>query len=170
MAQGFKFELMAASYGTPRGTITKPFSITLAVDDPLISNYRGNRSFKETPVEISDDHPRPKKAKADDEPEKLTGFDALYNHLPKNTVQLLIDNGYKTLSDILEYCSENGKTFWEYVEDYEGPEIWDFLKDVWEIMKSTIVQGLDNEGVLPGEIKLPRKASMYFMKAQKKGN
>ncbi len=73
---------------------------------------------------------------------------------------------HKTLSDILEYCSGNGKTFWEYVEDCEGPEIWDFLKDVWGIMKSTIVQGLDNEGVLPGEIKLPRKASNYFMKAQ----
>ena len=73
---------------------------------------------------------------------------------------------HKTLSDILNYCYENGKTFWEYVEDCEGPEIWDFLKDVWGIMKSTIVQGLDNEGVLPGEIKLPRKASNYFMKAQ----
>jgi L-serine dehydratase len=73
---------------------------------------------------------------------------------------------HKTLVDILEYCNENGKTFWEYVEDCEGPEIWDFLKDVWEIMKSTILQGLDNEGVLPGEIKLPRKASTYFMKAQ----
>jgi L-serine dehydratase len=73
---------------------------------------------------------------------------------------------HKTLSDILEHCSQNGKTFWEYVEDCEGPEIWDFLKDVWEIMKSTIIQGLDNEGVLPGAIKLPRKASTYFMKAQ----
>ena len=73
---------------------------------------------------------------------------------------------HKTLADILEYCNDNGKTFWEYVEDCEGPEIWDFLKDVWEIMKSTIIKGLDNEGVLPGEIKLPRKASTYYMKAQ----
>jgi len=73
---------------------------------------------------------------------------------------------HKTLSDILDYCYNNGKTFWEYVVDCEGPEIWDFLKEVWEIMKATIVQGLDNEGVLPGEIKLPRKASNYFMKAQ----
>ena len=73
---------------------------------------------------------------------------------------------HKTLSDILNYCYENGKTFWEYVEDCEGPEIWDFLKDVWGIMKSTIIQGLDNEGVLPGEIRLPRKASTYFMKAK----
>lgn len=73
---------------------------------------------------------------------------------------------HKTLSDILEYCNNNGKTFWEYVEDCEGPEIWDFLKDVWGIMKETILAGLDNEGVLPGPIKLPRKASTYFMKAQ----
>ncbi|MCK5034439.1 MAG: L-serine ammonia-lyase [Candidatus Sabulitectum sp.] len=72
---------------------------------------------------------------------------------------------HKTLSDILDLCNKNGKTFWEYVEDCEGPEIWDFLKDVWNIMKDTITQGLDNEGVLPGEIKLARKASTYFMKA-----
>ncbi|MCK5170181.1 MAG: serine dehydratase, partial [Bacteroidales bacterium] len=57
---------------------------------------------------------------------------------------------HKTLSDILDLCNKNGKTFWEYVEDCEGPEIWDFLKDVWSIMKDTITQGLDNEGVLPG--------------------
>lgn len=73
---------------------------------------------------------------------------------------------HKTLADILEYCNNNGKTFWEYVEDCEGPEIWDFLKEVWEIMKETILLGLDNEGVLPGPIKLPRKASNYFMKAK----
>ena len=72
---------------------------------------------------------------------------------------------HKTLSDIMDHCSNNGKTFWEYVEDCEGPEIWEFLKDVWEIMKDTIANGLDNEGVLPGEIKLARKASTYNMKA-----
>lgn len=72
---------------------------------------------------------------------------------------------HKTLSDIMDHCTRNGKTFWEYVEDCEGKDIWEYLKEVWEIMKITITNGLDNEGVLPGEIKLARKASTYYMKA-----
>ncbi len=73
---------------------------------------------------------------------------------------------HKTLADILDWCNKEGKTFWEYVEDCEGPEIWNFLTEVWVIMKETIANGLDNEGVLPGEIKLARKASNYYMKAK----
>lgn len=73
---------------------------------------------------------------------------------------------HKNLSDILDWCNKEGKTFWGYVEDCEGHEIWDFLKEVWEIMENTIEAGLNNEGVLPGEIKLARKASTYFMKSK----
>ncbi|MGE0089577.1 MAG: L-serine ammonia-lyase, iron-sulfur-dependent, subunit alpha [Bacteroidales bacterium] len=69
------------------------------------------------------------------------------------------------MTDIMGYCSKQGKTFWEYVEDTEGPEIWDYLAEVWKIMKETIANGLENEGVLPGEIRLARKASTYYMKA-----
>jgi len=72
---------------------------------------------------------------------------------------------HKTMSDILEYCNKNGKTFWEYVEDCEGPDIWGFLEQVWNVMKNTIIEGLENEGVLPGDIHLPRKAATYYMKA-----
>ncbi len=73
---------------------------------------------------------------------------------------------HKNLSNILNWCAKEGKTFWAYVEDCEGPEIWDFLKEVWQIMKGTIEAGLNNEGVLPGNIKLARKASTYFMKSK----
>lgn len=73
---------------------------------------------------------------------------------------------HTTLSQILDWCSNQGKTFWGYVEDHEGEEIWDFLKEVWKIMKRSIKNGLDNEGVLPGDIKLARKASSYYMKAK----
>ncbi len=72
---------------------------------------------------------------------------------------------HNSLTDIMDWCTNEGKTFWEYVEDCEGPEIWTFLKEVWEIMKKTIINGLDNEGVLPGDIRLSRKASTYHMKA-----
>ncbi|MEA5006386.1 MAG: L-serine ammonia-lyase [Rikenellaceae bacterium] len=71
-----------------------------------------------------------------------------------------------TMDDILQWCKENGRTLWEYVEICEGPAIWDYLAKIWVTMQDAIKRGVDNEGVLPGEIKLPRKASSYLVKAK----
>lgn len=71
-----------------------------------------------------------------------------------------------TIEDILQWSNREGKTFWEYVEDYEGPEIWDYLATVWHTMRETIERGLNNEGVLPGGLKVRRKASTYLVKAK----
>jgi L-serine dehydratase len=70
------------------------------------------------------------------------------------------------LTDILKWCETNGRTFWEYVELCEEPEIWKHLSAVWAVMKDSIQRGIDNEGVLPGSIKLPRKASSYLIKSR----
>lgn len=70
------------------------------------------------------------------------------------------------LTDILKWCETNGRTFWEYVELCEEPEIWKHLSNVWNIMKESIQRGIENEGVLPGSIKLPRKASSYLIKSR----
>lgn len=70
------------------------------------------------------------------------------------------------LKDIQQWCYDNGRSFWEYVEKCEGTEIWDFLDMVWQTMKQSIRHGLDHEGVLPGPLKLPRKAATYYTKAK----
>ncbi len=72
---------------------------------------------------------------------------------------------HTNLSDIMDWCTTEGKTFWEYVGECEGEEIWSFLKELWNIMQDTIRRGLDNEGVLPGPIKLARKANNYYVKS-----
>ena len=74
---------------------------------------------------------------------------------------------HEFLSEIMEYCKAEGKTFWEYVEQHEGPEIWDYLREIWTVMKDSVHRGIDNEGVLPGPIKLQRKAASQFIKASK---
>ena len=33
-----------------------------------------------------------------------------------------------TLTQIAEYCEQMGWDYWEYVEHYEGKEIWDYLR------------------------------------------
>lgn len=70
-----------------------------------------------------------------------------------------------TMTEILDYCNRSGKSYWEYVEECEGPEIWDFLREVWHTMVAAVERGLDAEGVLPGPLNLRRKAAAYYVKA-----
>ena len=74
-----------------------------------------------------------------------------------------------TIEEILAWCDREGKTLWEYVEDSEGEEIWEYLKMIWAQMSQTIGNGLNNDGVLPGGLKVPRKASTYWLKAKEYG-
>jgi len=71
-----------------------------------------------------------------------------------------------TITDIKAWCYREGKTYWEYVGDCEGPEIWDYLDHVWSVMCETIERGLNNDGVLPGGLKVARKASTYWVKSK----
>ena len=69
------------------------------------------------------------------------------------------------LLDIMHWCEERGRSYWEYVDECEGPAIWDYLEEVWRVMTEAIERGLDHEGVLPGELHLRRKAPHYYLKA-----
>lgn len=71
-----------------------------------------------------------------------------------------------TMSEIMNWCEKTGKSYWEYVEDCEGKDIWDYLKEVWRVMKEAVIRGLDNEGLLPGPLSLHRKAVSYHIKAK----
>lgn len=69
------------------------------------------------------------------------------------------------ISDILDWCEKTGKSYWEYVDECEGEGIWDYLHEVWEVMKDSVKRGLEAEGVLPGGLGVRRKAISYYMKA-----
>ncbi|MBP7263451.1 MAG: L-serine ammonia-lyase, iron-sulfur-dependent, subunit alpha [Spirochaetia bacterium] len=70
-----------------------------------------------------------------------------------------------SLSDILAYVDMHSQMFWEYVQDCEGPDIWDFLSEIWKTMKTSVERGIETEGVLPGDLRLQRKASSYHVRA-----
>ena len=64
-----------------------------------------------------------------------------------------------SFAEIHDFCKWRYiDTLSEYVELNEGPEIWDFLMEVWQTMKTCIEEGLQAEGILPGGLKLRRKA------------
>ena len=71
-----------------------------------------------------------------------------------------------SIDEIMNWCEATGKSYWEYVEECEGPEIWDYLRDVWHVMRASVENGLENEGVLPGPLALSRKAASYNIKAK----
>lgn len=74
-----------------------------------------------------------------------------------------------TAKEILEWCEREGKTIWEYVQDSESEDIWDYLQYIWDSMCRTIDNGLNNDGVLPGGLKVARKASTYWVKSKEYG-
>lgn len=69
------------------------------------------------------------------------------------------------LSDIKAWCEHNGMSYWEYVESREGSDIWDYLEKVWQVMSAAVERGIEHEGVLPGALKLRRKAPDYYIRA-----
>lgn len=73
---------------------------------------------------------------------------------------------HENMESILNYVQKQGLSFWEYVKEHEESDIWDYLFEVWQAMQQAVRDGLDNEGVLPGEIKLRRKAASYWVKAK----
>lgn len=69
------------------------------------------------------------------------------------------------IKDIQKWCEETGRSYWEYVGQVEGDDIWDYLAEVWAVMKEAVERGLEAEGVLPGGLGVRRKAVSYYVHA-----
>lgn len=69
------------------------------------------------------------------------------------------------ISDILSWCKETGRSYWEYVDQCEEADVWDYLHEVWEVMKAAVERGIEAEGVLPGGLGVRRKAVSYYVHA-----
>ena len=68
-----------------------------------------------------------------------------------------------SFAEIADFCKWRYiQTLSDYVELNEGPEIWDFLMDVWRVMKNAIDEGLRASGTLPGGLGVQRKAKYLY--------
>jgi len=68
-----------------------------------------------------------------------------------------------SFAEIADFCKWRYiQTLSDYVELNEGPEIWDFLMEVWNVMKHSIEEGLSASGVLPGGLNVQRKAKYLY--------
>nr|MDA3831902.1 serine dehydratase [Spirochaetales bacterium] len=71
----------------------------------------------------------------------------------------------QTMKEILDWCDKTGQPLWEYVLAHEKQGVFDYLREVWEVMKQAVKNGLAHEGVLPGGLLLPKKAAQYYSTA-----
>ena len=78
----------------------------------------------------------------------------------KESDEVYIEHSFAEIADFCKW--RYIQTLSEYVELNEGPEIWDFLMEVWQAMKQAIADGLAAEGVLPGGLNVQRKAKYLY--------
>ncbi len=72
---------------------------------------------------------------------------------------------YYTLSsfnDIAAHCKARDIRLWEYVLENEGPDFLSYLENIWHTMKASIINGLVDEGILPGGLNVKKKAKELY--------
>ncbi|MBP3409464.1 MAG: L-serine ammonia-lyase [Clostridia bacterium] len=79
--------------------------------------------------------------------------------LPEEAPDIYIHGSF---TEIAEYCKAHNLRLSQYVEQFEGPEIWAFLLDVWKQMCQSITEGLTHSGTLPGGLNVERKAQFLY--------
>ncbi len=67
-----------------------------------------------------------------------------------------------SFAEIAKYCSERNMRIPDYVERIEGREIWDYLFNIWQVMKKSIDEGLRTTGTLAGGLEVNRKAHFLY--------
>ena len=70
-----------------------------------------------------------------------------------------------SMTEIKHHIQKEGITFWEYVRQHEDSDLEDYLMTAWKQMQESVQEGLENDGVLPGGLKLRSKAKQYYVRA-----
>ena len=87
------------------------------------------------------------------------GGDIQFADLEEETAEVYPENSF---AEVEQFCRFRSLDLAEYVEFNEGHEIWPFLADIWQAMKQSVADCLAAEGILPGGLKIERKAKMLY--------
>lgn len=69
--------------------------------------------------------------------------------------------------EIKKYCKKEEITLYEYILRFEDKDFPNFLEKVYSTMEQAIERGLSKKGVLPGPLKVQRKAPMLLEPSMK---
>ncbi len=67
-----------------------------------------------------------------------------------------------SFNDIAAYCKERDIRLWEYVMENEEEDFFNYLDGIWRAMKASIINGLVDEGLLPGGLDVKKKAKELY--------
>ncbi|MES1241388.1 MAG: L-serine ammonia-lyase [Acidobacteriota bacterium] len=87
------------------------------------------------------------------------------NRLVEDTTPL--PNPFRSGADLLDLCEATGKDIWQLMLENETvwrpeAEVRSGLLKIWGAMKGCVERGCREEGVLPGGLKVPRRAPQLF--------
>lgn len=71
---------------------------------------------------------------------------------------------FTTYTDIKNNCKEKNISLLEYIYSQEDTNLKEYLKTVWQTMKKTVEEGLGQDGLIPGRLKIPKKAKKLYSK------
>lgn len=69
---------------------------------------------------------------------------------------------HRTFKDIAEYCRKKGFHLWQYVEQTESGDFKPYMEEIWSTMKSAILRGTEDQGILPGGLEVHKKAKHLY--------
>ncbi len=90
----------------------------------------------------------------------IGGGEVLESHQTKGDIVHIYP--HSKLLDIIDYCKENNISLYEYVLKYEHVDILEHLNIVLKVMKGAVSRGIKRDGLLPGELKMPRKSKSFY--------
>ena len=166
-ADAFEVTLYGSLAATGRGHLTD-----LAVSDPLSDGGRRRVDIIWKPEVFLPFHPNGMKFTAKDADGNIGDEWTVYSigggtisEGPGSAIGEGPDiYGLNSIHEIVRWCNDTGRNYWEYVQECEDSDFWDYMKTVWEAMKASVERGINTEGALPGPLRLSRKAAMYHIK------
>ena len=69
---------------------------------------------------------------------------------------------HSSFSEIMNYCIEKRIRIWEYVKEFDYPDIFEYLENIWNKMKESVREGLYKDGILEGGLGTERKAGILY--------
>lgn len=70
----------------------------------------------------------------------------------------------KNFSEIVTLCNQENISILQLIYILEGAKLREYLKKIWRAMQDSVERGLKADGILPGGLKLTRKAKYLYEK------
>ena len=73
---------------------------------------------------------------------------------------------HNSLQEVIDYCQANELNLAQYVYKFDSSDIKSYLSMIYDKMIESVNNGLEKDGILPGKLKIERKAKFLFNKEE----